>query len=275
LVTVEADIEVVTADAGKPFRALVHRGAAFPGIWHRHPEVELVGIVSGDGERRVGDRIDALTGPQVLLLGPHLPHTCVHPAAYEHLVFQFRRDCLGRDFFAIAGAEAVAAMLDRASGGLIVDGPAAGALLDRMRAVIPAQGLDAVAGLITCLAAFAAADPQPLAADDRSADPRLHRVLAWIDRHAGEDVSLDDAAAEADMHPKAFARWFRRASGHSFHGYLGHVRIGRACARLRDGDDRITDIALGVGFGTLASFNRLFLRLRKMTPSAYRKRSRP
>lgn len=272
----DPSIEIVTPDPGRPFRGLAHGGPGFPCYWHRHAEYELLGITRSSGERRIGDRIDPTEAPQVLLLGPHLPHACVEPGDFEHLVMQFRRDFLGAGFFAIAGAERVLAILDQAGGGLAVTGPAAIPVLRLMRDGIAARGLESVAGLLRSLDAFAAAAPQALAAAPGGAhdDGRLARILDWIDRHADEDIGLDDAASEAGMHPKAFARYFRRASGHSLIGYLAHVRIARACARLRDSDERVTDIALAVGFGTLANFNRQFLRLKRMTPSAYRRRSR-
>jgi transcriptional regulator GlxA family with amidase domain len=137
------------------------------------------------------------------------------------------------------------------------------------------SGVAAIVGLLGCLDAFGAANPRAvlMAGTTNSVDQRLRAILTWIDQHAAEEIALSDAAAQADMHPQAFARYFRKATGHSFVGYLGHVRVRNACQLLPDRARSVTAIALDVGFGTVANFNRTFRRLRRMTPSAYRSRS--
>ena len=270
----EAPIEIIAPDAGRPFRAFAHVGERFPVYWHRHAEYELVCSTSAGGECRVADVVEHPAAPRALLLGPHVSHSWATDCPYEHLVVQFRRDWLGAGFLASTGCQGLAELLGRSSSGLVLEGSAALGIAERVRRMLASDGLASIAAMLDCLDAFAAAGPRPMLVDGSTgvSDPRLQAILDWIAKHGAEDIALGDVAAEAEMHPKAFARWFRKASGHSFVGYLGHLRVHRACLRLRDGDEPITEIALDVGFGTVASFNRLFLRLRRMTPTAYRQR---
>ena len=267
-------IEIVTPDQNRPFRAWAHQAPTLPRYWHQHAEYELLAVVAGDGERHLGDRIDHVQAPQVLLISPQVAHAWTTASPYVHLVVQFRHDWLGADFFATPGCEKIAAMLARPVAGLVVSGAAARELIAEMRALLPQVGLPAITALLRCLDHFAAAKPQPIGGTAEAPDQRLQRILAWITERAHHDLSLASVAEEMAMHPQAFARYFRRASGQAFLDYLRHTRIGIACNRLRESDESITHIAMHAGFGTIASFNRAFLRLRGMTPSEYRRRCR-
>lgn len=266
-------IEIHHLDPGRPFRALIHAGASFPRYWHRHPHYELLCVTRGDGDRQIGNHLIRAAAPQALLLGPMLPHAVAAEGPYEHMVLLFAHACLGAGFWSSPGCEAMASLLERSRQGLLLEGPAALQVAAEMRRLMPLTGARAIAALLDSLALFSELAPQPIltaAGREPCEAPQHQRILAWIGEQYQRDLTLADGAAVLGMHPKAFARFFRRATGHSFLGYLGHVRIDRACDLLRDSDRRITDIALDVGFGTQASFNRLFLYQRGMTPSAYR-----
>ncbi|GAE87823.1 transcriptional regulator [Acetivibrio straminisolvens JCM 21531] len=53
--------------------------------------------------------------------------------------------------------------------------------------------------------------------------------------------------------------------------YLLKVRVERAKELLRDTDNRISDIALSVGFSNQQRFNDIFKKYVKLTPLQYRK----
>src|ERR1700680_4798200 len=88
------------------FLTYERRDSEFPFYWHYHPEFELTLILESSGQRLVGDGIDDYGPGDLVLLGPNLPHSWlsgpvksrirrIHPA----LVFQFREDFLGNQFF--------------------------------------------------------------------------------------------------------------------------------------------------------------------------------
>jgi AraC-like DNA-binding protein len=50
------------------------------------------------------------------------------------------------------------------------------------------------------------------------------------------------------------------------------VRIGQACHRLIETDELVTSIAFGVGFQSIAQFNRTFRTEKGVTPPQWRRR---
>ena len=99
---------------------------------------------------------------------------------------------------------------------------------------------------------------------------RMSRVLRHIQAHLMEEISRDEVAARASLSAGAFSRFFKTRTGKTLPQYVNELRIGRACSRLAETDDKISDIALDCGFDNLSGFNRQFQRITGTTPRAYR-----
>jgi transcriptional regulator GlxA family with amidase domain len=110
-----------------------------------------------------------------------------------------------------------------------------------------------------------------LSADDQG---RMGRVFEHIHQHLTEDISRDSVAARASLSPGAFSRFFKTRTGKTLPQYVNELRVGRACSRLAETDDKVADIALDCGFQNLANFNRQFHRLMEASPREYRQRFR-
>jgi len=100
---------------------------------------------------------------------------------------------------------------------------------------------------------------------------RLHRALDFIDRHLSEPLDLERIAGAAAISPHHFSRLFRRVMGDTVMGHLRRRRLRRAAQLMRDGKDRLLDIALDVGFDSQEAFHRAFKRTCGITPGAYRR----
>jgi len=100
---------------------------------------------------------------------------------------------------------------------------------------------------------------------------RIQNALDFINSSYMEDITLAEAAIEAELQKSQFSKLFKHMCGMSFVTYLNHVRVSNAEERIIHTMDPITDIALECGFNSIRNFNRTFRKLKGTTPSDYRK----
>ncbi len=103
-------------------------------------------------------------------------------------------------------------------------------------------------------------------------DERIERVIAFIESHYGERITLGRLAEEANFSPFHFSRVFQAATGLPAIRYLKERRLEKAAARLLGGNEPVTEIALGCGFESLSSFNALFKERYALTPTELREK---
>ncbi len=98
----------------------------------------------------------------------------------------------------------------------------------------------------------------------------LQDILAYIDAHIGEELSLERLAARAGFSTFHFCRMFRWGAGYSAMEYVRLRRLAFAAHALQSGA-RILDIALACGFETHSGFSKAFRRHFGCPPEIYRR----
>ncbi|MCR4727550.1 MAG: AraC family transcriptional regulator [Lachnospiraceae bacterium] len=98
----------------------------------------------------------------------------------------------------------------------------------------------------------------------------IQPVLKFIEKNYAENFSTDSLADLCHLSPTHFRRIFLRIMGTNPLDYLNSVRIFRACDLLRSTEDSVLSISETVGFKSIATFNRRFSELMRMTPRDYR-----
>lgn len=89
-----------------------------------------------------------------------------------------------------------------------------------------------------------------------------------------EDLSLDTVAKKLTVSPREISQVINENGQHNFHEFVNHYRIEMAKKLLVDTkymNKKIATIAYDSGFGTVTSFNVVFKKKTKLSPSAYRK----
>ena len=102
------------------------------------------------------------------------------------------------------------------------------------------------------------------------ADPLMNTMLTYINAHLGDDLSLDRIAHHCHISKYYISHVMRNKLHIGFNDYINSLRISNACKHLKKTDKSITEISDIVGFNTLRTFNRAFLKQMGMTPSEYR-----
>ena len=112
--------------------------------------------------------------------------------------------------------------------------------------------------------------PQTPAAQ-RSIDSEImNSAITFINQHYMQDISLDDVASFAGFSKYYFSRTFKQFSGSSFSEFLTQKRLNVASDLLVRTNQPIRDIAESAGFGSVATFNRVFREHKNCTPTQYR-----
>lgn len=114
-----------------------------------------------------------------------------------------------------------------------------------------------------------ATDPVPSRFRGGLTGSTLHRVLAYIDEHMGERISLGELAREAGISRFHFARQFRLSTGESPMEYLRRVRIERSKRILQARETTIAEVAATLGFSDQSHFTRIFGRLVGVSPGNF------
>jgi AraC-like DNA-binding protein len=121
----------------------------------------------------------------------------------------------------------------------------------------------------------AAPSPPPPDEDTRAADAaviaRIEALMADKQLYRDPDLTLERLARRAGIPARQISSALNRVHGRNVSQVVNEYRVRDAERRLTTTDEPVTVVMLEAGFGTKSNFNREFLRVTGMTPSAYRK----
>ena len=254
-------------------------------LWHYHHEIELVWISKGSGLRYVGRSVERFKPGDLVLVGSRLPHTWAsaidQPTEAEWSVIQFLPKNWSEEFWQLPEVRRLNAFLAHATRGVRFSEPACRDIGEQIEALAnrPSHSLES---LIQFLAIFQRLLHTPYhylngaqtAVDLAEPDPRVERLLEWIQNHFAEPITQAQAAAELKMSAPAFSRWFKHRVGRVFQRYLNELRVAKVCARLTDQEESITQAAFKCGYNNLANFNRRFREITGFSPTEFRSQTR-
>lgn len=105
-------------------------------------------------------------------------------------------------------------------------------------------------------------------------DPALGRALSLLHEEPAEDWTLERLGERAGLSRSALHERFVHFIGQPPMQYLAQWRMQLAARLLREGDAKLIDVALDVGYENKAAFSRAFKRATGASPGAWRRASR-
>jgi AraC-like DNA-binding protein len=97
------------------------------------------------------------------------------------------------------------------------------------------------------------------------------RALSYIRNHMADTISLDEIAEAAYTSKRNLSRVFRERTGMTVLEVIHEVRIAEACRLLQVEDATVAKTALDCGFGSVQQFDRVFRKLKLISPQAWQR----
>lgn len=99
---------------------------------------------------------------------------------------------------------------------------------------------------------------------------RMQKILAYIESHYGEDITLKDLSKSADISKSECGRCFKVSMNTTPYKYLTEYRLSKAAKLLKQTTDPIGNIASDVGFHQMSHFGKCFKEKTGYSPKEYR-----
>ena len=99
---------------------------------------------------------------------------------------------------------------------------------------------------------------------------KIKKVYEYIQENFDRKITLSEIAELVNMSVVSFNRFIKKRTGKTFIEYINDTRISYAARWLIETDLSIGEIGYKCGFNNMANFNRVFKKVKGITPSTYR-----
>lgn len=261
----------------------------FANPWHFHPELELTLVLKSTGTRFVGDNIGFFSTDDMVLLGSNLPHYWKNDTHYyssrdknaEAIIIRFAEDFMGQEQFSLPEMQELQELFLQAKRGLLINGATRKQVKKLMTQMLSENGLTRLITFLQILNLISQSDDIDFLTSkgfnchlNPRHENRMNTVYNFLTTRFREKICLQEIAAQAAMNPSAFSRYFKQCTGKSVTEFIQELRLGHACKMLIQTNKNISEIIYESGFQSQTHFNKLFVKINRLTPLAYRRRYR-
>lgn len=273
-------IEKLPLSENRSFVAATHATPRFEVPWHQHIEYELILFTKGEGTSYIGNYVGDFKTGDIFFLGSNLPHTFqkVNKDMFTSaVVVHFKEDFWGREFLELPETRLLQQLFLTAAKGMKIHGKTKQQLQGKIKSLESSSGFSSLINLCNCLQLIAESNEfetvstQEIKIQNSKHQERIDTIINYTIHNFRDNVSIMKVAAHAGMSVPAFCNYFKKSTKKTYVEFLNEVRIGNACKQLVDTQMSVEQICYDSGYSTIANFNKQFLRLKKHTPSQFRK----
>jgi AraC-like DNA-binding protein len=278
------NLEKVEANINHSFHVNHMKVDYFPSLRHFHKEVEIMLIIHGSGTRYVGDSVESYAPGDLVMIGPDVSHEWCSDknsgsGPSEAIYILFNTGIMGGDFWNLPESKIILKIIQQSERGIKLTGKTRDEVAFLMKRIDTSYGFTRVTLLMTILEMIAfngeyhylATPVVQNTVNDRDSE-RLNKVYKYVLDYCQHEITLEKAAAIANLSKPAFCRYFRKRANKTFVRFLNEVRIGQACRLLVNEDHSIAEICYTCGYNNISYFIRQFRAITGFTPLGYRKK---
>ena len=251
---------------------------------HQHPEIQLTLIKESNGTLVAGDYVGPFHAGDVFVIGGNQPHVFRNDEKFFKkrskaiaITIFFDETTFGENFWLVEEMKSLQPFLKNSSGGFRITGRKKKILGEKLFSIVHAKGIDRLIIFMEILKLLASRkEMHPLTKpiiqrNIKSYDgSRLNKVIEFTFKEFQRTITLKEVAGLANLTPEAFCKYFKTRTRKTYINFLNEIRVNHAC-RLLTEDKSISGICYDCGFMNLSNFNRVFKKIKQVSPGEWRK----
>ncbi|MFO7936124.1 MAG: AraC family transcriptional regulator [Kiritimatiellia bacterium] len=268
------DVEIVGGDGTRrPFKGAGEQ-------WHYHSHMELTFFSEGEGTLFIGDAITHFKAPDLVLIGPNLPHYWHVFSRSNGYALQFDFDP-EHSFWRIPETHELHRLWKDAERGIHLSGSIVETTACSIKKIVQCGGMERMIrfmDILNKLSITGKSNRQTLSSTAfaplirRSTYKSLQKAIRYIFQNFQEQLTFSDILLETHMSKATFERHFKKLTGKSFTRFLMQVRLNYAGRQLIETTQSVSDIAYSSGYSNLSHFNHQFKVFYTCSPLEFRKK---
>ena len=277
----KTQLESISPDVNSSFRFMRNPRLNHLFYWHFHPEYELVFIAGANGTRHVGNHISRYIESDMVLIGSNIPHLNFDygvQSDYEKVVLHIQPAFIEKVLKGTPELEGVFQLFERSQHGIAFSGKTKlkiGRRLMKFHQLTPFDQFVEIIQIFQLLSQsleyeLLHSTPYINQSSEKERE-RLQQIYLFIDEKYQGKIEVEEVADLCNLTKSAFCRYFKKSTGNTFINFLNQYRVGEAKRLLLMGKN-VSETCYECGFDSLSYFNRIFKKVTKENPSAFKKR---
>lgn len=276
--------EYIKPDPGSSFKVISWKSENDEFFWHQHPEHEIILIVSGQGNRQIGNNKETYSAGQVYFLGPNLPHTGFghgQNSEHEEIIIQLSKEFLGQGFLAAPELVEIRALFTKSAFGLLFSKESSAKMAPIIKKLPNLRPFDRLLQLLQLFKIMAFNStyrvlntPDNEFLLSKPMEAKLHKIFTYVEKNYHKEIAVKELSGEVGLTVPSFCRYFKKVTRLTFTDFLNDYRINQVCKFLLMGKS-VSEACYASGYNNISYFNKTFKKLRGKSPREWIKEVEP
>lgn len=249
--------------------------------FHQQKTWELSYVITGSGTRVIGDTIEPFSGNEIILIPPDIPHCWQFDefdtdksGKIENITVTFSNSLFEKCMIAFPELVNYIKGIQQNTDAISFNGnilTQLQSLLISMTRETDIERLSSLIKLFVLISSHENAETvgKPIIEDKQS--KRMQKIQLYIMNNYQNTITLAEMAKLVGLDKSSFCIFFKKMTGRTFFSFLTEYRIESSCQMIAKTNMTIAEICFASGFKDVPYYNRIFKKIKKITPTEYRK----
>jgi len=249
--------------------------------FHQQKTWELSYVITGSGTRMIGDTIEPFSRDEIILIPPDIPHCWSFDeldadknGKIENITITFSDQFLENYSATFPEMSSYIQRIRQNTLAISFSGDTLLRLHNLLKTMVKETEVERLSSFVKLLAVISFPEQantvgKPIVEDKKT--KRMQKILLYVMNNYQNTITLDEMARLINLNKASFCIFFKKMTNKTFFSYLTEYRIESACQMIVKTNMTISEICFACGFKDVPYFNRMFRKIKKITPSQYRK----